>query len=246
MSTEDDDTLDVDDGVEQAAVPQDATEVTDDKSGRLPSEITLLRRAQQCLLGWGVIYHSKHPDLYRALQANRAGVARMLGELGLSMSMDETYGIALLRVPYDEESDEEQGPHPMVRRSTLSLMDTLMALVLRDYYRERQGLQDITIQIDLETIESRMRPFLAIFSKSETLGKKKISGAIDRFRKWHILDKVRGDDSMFEITPVIAIVVNAQWLEPMLEEYRELLESTVAESAGADDEGDDGEVKNDE
>lgn len=226
--------VEVDEGVDLAAPP------------RLPSEITMLRRAQQCLLGWGVIYHSKHPDLYKVLQINKIAVINILGELGLSMTIDETYGVALLRVPQDEHADEEVGPHPMVRRSTLTLLDTLVALMLRDYYKERQSLTDITIQIDIETLYERMQPYMPLFAKSESLFQKKINGAVDRFsRKWHMLAKVRGDDGMYEITPVIAIVVNAEWLKPTLDEYRKLLERKRGE-AGTVEVSEDDESERDE
>jgi hypothetical protein len=38
----------------------------------------------------------------------------------------------------------------------------------------------------------------------------------------HILSSVRGSDDRFEITPIIRYVVNAEFLESMLAEYKQL------------------------
>nr|MBV6629536.1 DUF4194 domain-containing protein [Oceanococcus sp. HetDA_MAG_MS8] len=194
------------------------------------AEITLLRKAQQWLLGHGVVYHSKHPELYRALTGSQASVRTLLNELGLSMTVEETVGVVMLRLPTPDD-DEDEDAHPLVRRSTLSLTDSLTAVVLRDYYRERQAQQDITIQVDLETLQQRLQPFMAIYDSSEALFNKKVGAAVDRFNKWHILNKVRGQDDVYEITPVIAIVVDARWLTGLVSEFRELAEKKAGANA---------------
>lgn len=201
------------------------------------AEITLLRKAQQWLLGHGVVYHSKHPQLYRALTGSQAAVRTLLNELGLSMTVEETVGVVTLRLPTPDD-DEEEAAHPLVRRSTLSLTDSLTAVVLRDYYRERQAQQDITIQIDLETLQQRLQPFMAIYDSSEALFNKKVGAAVERFNKWHILDKVRGQDDVYEITPVITIVVDAQWLTGLVGEFQELAAKKAGETAINEETGD--------
>lgn len=201
----------------EAATPHRLT------TSALAGNVLTIRQAKQQLIATGAVFQAKHPQLFDALNRNRDDVISFLRELGLSMSIDLNYGLALLRMPYDPESDDEPVPHPLIRRQTLNITESLLAIVLREYYREREMLGDITIHIETETIRTKMGHYLRGAEKSDQLFEKKVSGAIERFRKFLILQKIRGEDDMYEITPVIRVVIDGDWLEGLIQEYRAVL-----------------------
>ncbi|MFU7548289.1 DUF4194 domain-containing protein, partial [Pseudomonas paraeruginosa] len=56
----------------------------------------------------------------------------------------------------------------MINKRTLSLYDTLLLLVLRKYYQERETAGEQKIIIDIERIEALMTPFLPLTYSSRS------------------------------------------------------------------------------
>jgi hypothetical protein len=184
------------------------------------------RRALVSLLRQGVILYSQKAKLFESLCQHQSAVRRHLSEVYLKLVLDEKAGVAFvagIRSKEDEELEnlDDEEPVSLISRRTLSIYDTLLLLVLRKHYQDRETSGEQRIVIDTERVESYLTPFLPLTNSSKS-DRKQLNAALQKMVTKKILGPVRGSDDRFEITPVIRYVVNAEFLESMLNEYLKL------------------------
>ncbi len=137
-----------------------------------------------------------------------------------SLVLDQRAGVAFI-AGLDESDVEEEEAVSLITRRTLSLYDTLLLLVLRKHYQERETVGEQRVIIDIERVEANLSPFLPLTNSTRS-DRKKLDASLQKMVERHILSSVRGSDDRFEITPIIRYVVNAEFLESMLAEYKQL------------------------
>lgn len=181
------------------------------------------RRALVLLLRHGVVMADTKRLAFEALCRHEALIAEHLGNMFMHMLLDHKAGIAILlqQEASEQEVDEADEGSRLINKRTLSLYDTLLLLVLRKYYQERETAGEQKIIIDIERIEALMTPFLPL-SNSTRGDRRALSGALTQMKDKRLISAVRGDDERFEITPVIRYVVNADFLGRLLVEYERL------------------------
>lgn len=215
----------------RSAQPPD-TDVNDSR-GRLPHEA---RRALVGLLRHGVIMGASKRLLFDTLCRYQSQIQGHLADMYLRMLLDEQAGLAILLQQDVENADDEEEISSLISRRTLTLYDTLLLLVLRKHYQEREAAGEQRVIIDIERIEVALRPFLPLTNSSRS-DRRQLSGALKNMKDRRILSAVRGEEERLEITPLIRYVVNAAFLEKMLDEYLKLAAQT---GFGAEQEGADG------
>lgn len=198
----------------------DDTAADDSNEKTMPPEA---RRALVSLLRQGVILYARKAKLFESLCQHQAAVRRHLSEVYLKLVLDERAGVAFVAGIQSEEDDErdnwdDEEPVSLISKRTLSIYDTLLLLVLRKHYQDRETSGEQRIVIDTERVESHLTPFLPLTNSTKS-DRKQLSAALQKMVKKKILSPVRGSDDRFEITPVIRYVVNAEFLESMLNEY---------------------------
>lgn len=201
------------------------------RAGRLAPDA---RRAVVELMRQGVVMADRRRLVFDALCRHQALIRDHLADLYLRLQIDETAGLALLLQGEPEpepntEGDEEDAP-ALISRRLLTLYDTLLLLVLRRHYLDRETAGDTRISIDIDQIQERLIPFLPL-TASQAQDRKRLNGAIDLMKKRRILAAIRGEDQRLEITPVIRYVVSAEMLEQLLLEYRRIAQSAGGVSA---------------
>ncbi len=195
---------------------EDSTNTPDENPQLLSMEA---RRALVNLLRHGVVFAQNRENLFDVLVREQRAIQTQLANMFLRMLLDEKAGVAILLQQETDESEDE--PVSLITRRTLTLYDTLLLLVLRKHYQERQTAGDQRIFIDIDRIESRLTPFLPLTNNSRS-DRRRLSSALKNMKEKRLLVSVPGDEERFEITPVIRYVVNADFLEKLLEEYRAL------------------------
>jgi hypothetical protein len=212
---------------EEEALPPAAPPTVENLQGRLPQEA---RRALIALMRHGVVMAENKRLLFEALCRYRAGIQEHLADMNLRLLLDEKAGIAILLAQGgDDDGDEDEEGASLISRRTLSLYDTLLLLVLRKHYQEREAAGEQRVIIDTERIEIALRPFLPLTNSSRS-DLRQLNGALNNMKDRRILAAVRGEDGRYEITPVIRYVVNAAFLEQMLDEYTHLAERAGSET----------------
>jgi len=201
-------------GLEKEDAKDDVVSVN---SGTMPPDA---RRALVSLLRQGVILAGQKAKLFDAICRYQAAVRNHLADVYLKLVLDERAGVAFVS-GLDESEDTDEEAVSLITRRTLSLYDTLLLLVLRKHYQERESTGEQRIIIDIERVEANLSPFLPITNSSRS-DRRKLTGALQKMVDKHILSSVRGSDDRFEITPIIRYVVNAAFLENMRAEYLRL------------------------
>lgn len=200
----------------------------------------------------GVIFHAQKPNLYNSLCQHQSMIQRHLSEVYLSLVLDERQGIAFIARSDSEtsgssqdsfdaastsdpkdlladeliDSTDNEHTHSLISKRTLTLYDTLILLMLRKYYQERETSGEQKIIIDIERLSSLLTPFLPLTDHTSR-DLKKLSARLKELSRRHLLSSIRGTDDRYEITPLIRYVVSADFLESMLDEYLRLAQGTT-------------------
>jgi hypothetical protein len=218
------------DGIETGDAEITASSAEDASDGaEMPHEA---RRVLVYLMRQGAIIAAQKGKLYEALCRHQGVIRRHLAEVYLRLVLDERAGLGFVaRFDSDDEaSDEPDGENDndstesfvsLITRRTLSLYDTLLLLVLRRHYQEREAAGEQKITVDIERLESYLTPFLPLTNHASA-DRRKLNGAVKNMKDRKLLAPLRGSDDRFEITPLIRYVVDAAFLETMLAEYQRL------------------------
>lgn len=213
------------DSFRDSSEPPESSEVPEGISGdnsELPHEA---RRVLVYLMRQGVVLGAQKPKVFETLCRYEGVIRRHLAEVYLRLVLDEKAGVAFVALSETEtEGDEnpvDDEAVALISKRTLSLYDTLLLLVLRRHYQERESAGEQKITIDLERLESYLTPFLPLTNHARA-DRKKLNGAIQKLIQRKVLAAARGSENRYEITPVIRYVVDAAFLESMLEEYLRL------------------------
>jgi len=102
-------------------------------SGTMPPEA---RRALVNLLRQGVILAGQKSNLFDSICRYQDAVRSHLADVYLKLVLDQRAGVAFIAGL--DESDVEEEAVSLITRRTLSLYDTLLLLVLRKHYQERE------------------------------------------------------------------------------------------------------------
>ena len=204
----------------EAALNKDAAQPATESESEHANMPPEARRALVNLLKHGVILAAQKAKLFDAICRYQSGVRSHLADVYLKLVLDEKTGIAFVAQVDETESDDADAVSLITRR-TLSLYDTLLLLVLRKHYQERESAGEQQIIIDIERIEASLTPFLPLTNSMKS-DRRKLVAALKKMLEKRIISLLRGSGDRFEITPMIRYVVNAQFLEQMLETYQAL------------------------
>jgi len=191
------------------------------ESGKMPPDA---KRALVSLLKHGVILAAQKNNLFESVCRYQSAIKNHLADVYLKLVLDEKSGVVFV-AQMDESEYEDQDAVSLMTRRTLSLYDTLLLLVLRKHYQERESAGEQRIMIDIERIEANLTPFLPLTNSMKS-DQRKLSSALNRMKEKHLLSNVRGSDDRFEITPIIRYIVNAEFLEKMMEAYKSLAQKS--------------------
>lgn len=213
------------------------------------------RRVLVHLMRQGSVMASQKTKLFELLCRHEVAIRKHLSEVYLQLILDQKMGVAFVasaayqdeRVNGSGDVDGEPGfegksegqddleldeSTTLIPKRTLSLYDTLILLVLRKHYQDRESAGEQKITIDIERLESYLTPFLPITDHASK-DRKKLLARVKEMVKRKVLSTIRGAEDRYEITPIIRYVVSASFLESMLAEYTLLAQQTEGASGQA-------------
>ncbi|ENW19186.1 DUF4194 domain-containing protein [Acinetobacter haemolyticus] len=205
----------------------DSAQLTDELSS-MPHEA---RRVLVYLMRQGTILAAENLKLFDVLCRYEVAIRQHLAEVYIQLILDARQGVAyIINVESisDENADNQFSDDfpTLIRKRTLTLYDTLVLLILRKYYQERENAGEQKIIIDLERIQTSLIPFIPM-TNHDSKDRKKLTGTLDKFSEKKILSVIRGEEGRYEITPIIRYVVNAEFLQSLLTEYEQLADKAV-------------------
>lgn len=193
------------------------------------------RRVLVHLMRQGSVMASQKSKLFELLCRHESAIRKHLSEVYLQLVLDQKTGVAFV-ASADYQNDVESGSEDqddmeldesttLIPKRTLSLYDTLILLVLRKHYQDRESAGEQKITIDIERLESYLTPFLPITDHASK-DRKKLLARVKEMVRRKVLSTIRGAEDRYEITPIIRYVVSASFLESMLAEYTLLAQQT--------------------
>lgn len=197
------------------------SDVSDDTTD-MPHEA---RRVLVYLMRQGAVIAAQKPKLFEAICRYEPLVRRHLSEVYLRLTLDRKAGVAFVARYEEDATDAEAEANEefvsLISKRTLSLYDTLLLLVLRRHYQERESAGEQKVTVDVERLESSLTPFLPLTHHARA-DRKKLNAAIQKLIQRKVLAATRSSEDRYEITPIIRYVVDAAFLESMLGEYLRL------------------------
>ncbi|KZZ10902.1 hypothetical protein A3746_14500 [Oleibacter sp. HI0075] len=199
------------------------------------------RRVLVHLMRQGSVMASQKPKLFEQLCRYELAIRKHLSEVYLQLVLDQKSGVAFVASiasehvgnvdddGLEDETTDSDESATLIPKRPLSLFDTLILLVLRKHYQNRESAGEQKITIDIERLQSYLTPFLPITDHASK-DRKKLLVRVKEMVKRKVLSTIRGEEDRYEITPIIRYVVNAGFLETMLAEYTALAQEQLNET----------------
>jgi len=175
----------------------------------------------------------RHTKLWPVLAREEAIVRSRLSELFLDLVVDHEQQVAFSR---QADVGELEAP-VLLRRSPLTFIDSLLLLFLRgrlthaDTHGERAT-------VDAAEIDEHLSMYERATSTDSAGFLKKVQASIEKMKKNSILQKIRGSEGRFEVSPTLKLLFSAEEVQALTRQYGELATGS-RERVAADPEAED-------
>jgi len=193
------------------------------------------RRALVQLLS-GPSLERRHTNLWPALLRDEAIIRRRLADLFLDLVIDHDTQVAFTR---QADTGELEVP-VLLRRSRLTFIDSVMLLYLRLRLTQAESQGERAV-IAKDEIFDYLSPYERTGNTDRAGFIKKVSASIEKYKDRSILQKIRGSDDRFEISPTLKLLFSAEEIQSLTELYKNMANSgqePIEEQSGLN-EGDD-------
>lgn len=183
-------------------------------TGALPLET---RRALVQLIYGPYLDSRRNPKLWPVLLRDEAVLRTRLSELFLDLVLDTAQQVAFTRQADVGELDAPV----LLRRTPLTFLDSLLLLFLRhrltqaDAHNERAVVESGELQEHLTLFERAASTDHAGFGK-------KVQASIEKMKKNSILQKIRGSENRYEVSPTLKLLFSAEEILALTGQYRAL------------------------
>ncbi|GFZ98254.1 DUF4194 domain-containing protein [Dyella caseinilytica] len=200
-----------------AEKPKGGTALFDGDSGSLPLDA---RRALCLLLAGPSLDAGRYSQLWTALLRHEAALRSRLCDLFLELVIDREGGVAFTRQFDTGELDTPV----LLRTSPLTFIDSVLLLYLRQQLAEAEAHGHRAVVEEASLVDA-----LSVYEKSVSTDRagfaKRVAGAITKMKDNHVLDKLRGSDDRYEVSPALKLLFSAEDVQALAQAYRELREA---------------------
>lgn len=187
-----------------------------------------VKAAVQELLKSGFIGSDRKPAIFVKTMRLRNEINAALEPLDLTLKLDEIRGLAILCIAETAAaSPDEEWNHPLVRRQRLTIEQSLLVAILRQFYviqEQEAGIGVREIKIPLEDLLPQLGGFLGD-TGSDAKNEQRLLTLLDQLKPHGIVSE---HDKNHEITirPLIAHLANPETLTALLAHFRQLAGKT--------------------
>ncbi len=183
-----------------------------------------LKDAVQELLKCGLLEADKKPNLYRSALVRQEAIDAILEPLDLRLRIDDVRGLAFVVVAEQLFGDEgDEWSHPLVRRQRLTLEQSLLVAILRQYYvvhEQEAGIGAGSATVTLDELMSQLHIYLGE-TGSDLRDQKRLRVLLEALKGHGIVSEVDERDQV-TIRPIITHLANPESLENLLQHLRDL------------------------
>lgn len=200
--------------------------------GRIPHETR--RVLVQLLLG-PAVDGRRQGNLWAVLLRDEAVVRERLHELFLDLVTDYEQKVAFTR---QVAADDIEIP-VLLRRANLTFLESVLLLFLR------QRLTQAETQLERAVVSWQdMVEHLSVYERSGNVDHarfdKQRHGAIEKVKKLNLIQKIRGAEDRFEVSPTLKLLFPAEEIQALTRTYQELTHETHPTHSGEADDLTDG------
>jgi len=184
------------------------------------------RRVLVQLLAGPSLEARRHSHLWPVLLRDETLIRSRLAELFLDLVLDRDMQVAFTR-----QADVGDLEVPvLLRRAPLTFIDSVLLLFLRqrlsqaDVHAERAVVATDEIVEYLTTYERAANTDRAGFVK-------RVQASIEKIKKHSILQKLRGTDDRFEISPTLKLLFSVEEIQALTRVYKDIAEGTQLQPA---------------
>ncbi len=194
-----------------------------DEAATAPGTPVEVKKLAQELLKCGFIESASDVAAFNAVARLRRELDAVLEPLDLRLELDESRGLAVLRVAdAASASPDKAWSHPLVRRQRLTLEQSLLVAILRRTYVVQElesGIGVREVRVALDELLSELQVFLPD-SGSDTKNRQRLLTLLDQLKPHGIVGE---PDSRGEvmIRPLITRLANPETLNALLAHFRE-------------------------
>jgi hypothetical protein len=192
-------------------------------SGTLPFET---RRTLVQLLAGPSLDGRRHARLWPVLIRDESVVRSRLSELFLDLVIDRDQQVAFTRQADVGELDAPV----LLRRSPLTFVDSVLLLFLRQRLTQADARGERAVTDAAEIAES-----LILYERAANTDhagfNKKVQASIEKMKKNSILQKIRGSEDRFEISPTLKLLFSPEEILALTRRYQEMVSEAVGSIA---------------
>ncbi|ODU31370.1 MAG: hypothetical protein ABS97_20155 [Lysobacteraceae bacterium SCN 69-320] len=164
-----------------------------------------------------------------ALLRDEGTIRARLADLFLELVIDRERKVAFSR-----QADTGELDTPILQRtSTLSFLDSVMVLNLRQRLVDADGLDQRAV-VEQDALLEDMEVFASAGDAVAT--RKRIGASIEKLKKANLLQPIRGTEGRYEIAPVLRLPFTAEDVQALSARYRALAAGESVADAEEEDE----------
>jgi len=195
--------------------------------GRLPESS---RRALVKLVQGPYLTRDAHPNLWSALLADEDSIRERLGDLFLDIVLDLEAGLAFVRPMTAPDRDLPK----TIRSIPMTFIDTALLLHLRELLlRADAGAGRVFVGRD--EIDDHLAAYRAEENTDHVTYSRRINACVEKLKKASIL-LTTNEEERYEISPVLAMVFDADAVVAVTAELRRLAAGEATAVSSTDDE----------
>jgi hypothetical protein len=175
------------------------------------------RRALVQLLAGPSIDERRHSKLWPVLVRDEQIIRKKLADLFLELMIDMDSKVAFTR---QADTGELETPN-LLRRFKLAFIDSVLLLYLRQRlgHAESHGDRAVVSKIEIEE-------YMSVYEQTGNTDRagfiKRIHASIEKFKERSILQKIRGSDERFEVSPALKLLFSADEVQMLSELYKHM------------------------
>jgi hypothetical protein len=158
-----------------------------------------------------------------------------LADLFLELVIDVDQKVAFTR---QADVGELEAPI-LLRRAPLTFVDSVILLLLRQRLTQAEVRGERAVVETIEIME-QLAPYERAANTDHAGFQKRIRASIEKMKDHSILQKIRGSEDRYEISPTLKLLFSAEHIAELTRQYQELTDATggqiAAEPEGADNE----------
>lgn len=191
------------------------------------------RRALVQLLLGPALDARRHARLWPVLIRHEAVLRSRLADLFLVLVIDVDQKVAFTR---QAEVGELEAPI-LLRRAPLTFVDSVILLLLRQRLTQADVRGERAVVETFEIME-QLTPYERAANTDHAGFQKRIRASVEKMKDHSILQKIRGSEDRYEISPTLKLLFSAEHIAELTRQYRELADATggqiAAEPEGTD------------